>query len=139
MPPRALFWMLLLIAVSPVQSCLAKEQLPGPYPADVLRVIDGDTVEVRVHLWPGLSQVTHIRLRDVNTPELHSRCHTQRDIAWAAKDFLTNLLAGQTVHVSQVADDKYGGRFDAYMILSDGQNVSQLIAASGLTAHPACD
>jgi len=31
------------------------------HPAEVLRVIDGDTFEARVHLWPGLDITTKIR------------------------------------------------------------------------------
>ena len=32
------------------------------YPADVLRVIDGDTFEARVRVWPGLDVDTKVRL-----------------------------------------------------------------------------
>src|ERR1700750_1770804 len=42
--------------------------------ADVLRVIDGDTFEARVHLWPGLYVTTRVRLRGIDAPELKARC-----------------------------------------------------------------
>jgi hypothetical protein len=32
-------------------------------PVEVLRVLDGDTFEARVHLWPGLTATTRVRLR----------------------------------------------------------------------------
>jgi endonuclease YncB( thermonuclease family) len=47
---------------------------PIIYPAEVLRVIDGDTFEAQVRVWPGLDVDTKIRLRDVDAAELHARC-----------------------------------------------------------------
>ena len=54
-------------------------------PADVLRVIDGDTFEARVHVWPGLDITTKIRLRGVDAPELKARCPAERSMAEAAR------------------------------------------------------
>src|SRR6185312_332928 len=42
------------------------------HPADVLRVIDGDTFEARVHVWPGLDITTKVRLRGVDAPEMRA-------------------------------------------------------------------
>ena len=44
------------------------------YPAEVVRVIDGDTFQARVQVWPGLSVDTKVRLRGIDAPELHARC-----------------------------------------------------------------
>jgi endonuclease YncB( thermonuclease family) len=38
------------------------------HPAEVLRVLDGDTFEARVRLWPGLDVTTKVRLRGVDAP-----------------------------------------------------------------------
>jgi endonuclease YncB( thermonuclease family) len=35
------------------------------YPAEVLRIIDGDTFEARVRVWPGLDVDTKVRLRGI--------------------------------------------------------------------------
>ena len=42
----------------------------GMHPAEVLRVLDGDTFEARVRVWPGLDITTKIRLRSIDAPEL---------------------------------------------------------------------
>ena len=39
------------------------------HPVDVVRTIDGDTFEARVHLWPGLDMTTRVRLRGIDAPE----------------------------------------------------------------------
>jgi endonuclease YncB( thermonuclease family) len=35
---------------------------------DVLRVIDGDTFEARIRIWPGHDVTTKVRLRDIDAP-----------------------------------------------------------------------
>lgn len=57
----------LLLAALPVS---AAEELPGPFAADVVRVIDGDTFLARVHLWLGLALSTRVRIRGIDAPEL---------------------------------------------------------------------
>ena len=42
----------------------------GTHAAEVLRVIDGDTFEARVHVWPGIDITTRVRLRGIDAPEL---------------------------------------------------------------------
>src|SRR3954451_11528487 len=46
-------------------------------PIDVIRTIDGDTFEARVHLSPGLDVTTRIRLRGIDAPELKARCEKE--------------------------------------------------------------
>ncbi len=82
----------------------------GVHPADVLRVIDGDTFEARVHVWPGLDITTKIRLRGIDAPELKARCPAERAMAEAARDALAGMLAEGEVGISAVTPDKYGGR-----------------------------
>ena len=41
------------------------------HPVDVIRTIDGDTFEARVHLEPGLDPTTRIRLRGIDAPEFN--------------------------------------------------------------------
>jgi endonuclease YncB( thermonuclease family) len=83
------------------------------YPAEVLRVIDGDTFEARVHVWPGLDVNTKIRLRNIDAPELHARCADEAARAQAARTALETMLAAGPVTVSRIGIDKYGGRVDA--------------------------
>jgi endonuclease YncB( thermonuclease family) len=87
--------------------------LRSGHPAEVLRVIDGDTFEARVRVWPGMEITTRVRLRGVDAPELHARCDNERMKALAARDALARLLAEGSVGIWRVGQDKYGGRVDA--------------------------
>ena len=83
------------------------------YPAEVLRVLDGDTFAARVRVWPGLDVETKVRLRGIDAAELHARCAEELAQAEAARAALQNILAEGGVTISQVGIDKYGGRVDA--------------------------
>ena len=52
--------------------------IAGPVTAEVIRIIDGDTIEVDAHPWPGHAVRVSVRLRGIDTPERRSRCADQR-------------------------------------------------------------
>lgn len=80
------------------------------HPAEVLRVLDGDTFEAQVNLWPGLNVTTRVRLRGIDAPEMKARCGEERMLAEAARDALRAILDQGEVAISHVTLDKYGGR-----------------------------
>ena len=119
-----------------VAATAAREQQPvstlrSGHPAEVVRVIDGDTFEARVRIWPGMDVTTKIRLRGIDAPELHARCDDERVKALAARDALTRLLAEGSVGVSRVGQDKYGGRVDADVSTARTPNVSEALFEGG--------
>ncbi len=97
-------------AVTPAPRSIESVTSRLVHPAEVLRVLDGDTFEARVHLWPGLEVTTRVRLRGIDAPELKARCGAERAKAEAARDALRALLDQGDVGISRVALDKYGGR-----------------------------
>jgi endonuclease YncB( thermonuclease family) len=101
------------------------------YPAEVIRVIDGDTFEARVRVWPGLEVSTKVRLRNVDAPELHTRCAEELAKAQAARAALETMLAAGGVMVSRVGIDKYGGRVDALVATRDTADVSAALLSGG--------
>ena len=54
------------------------------HPVDVIRTIDGDTFEARVHLPPDLDLTTRVRLRGIDAPELKAACPQELQMAEAA-------------------------------------------------------
>lgn len=56
---------------------------------EVLRVVDGDTIDLRLDLGFYLSAALRFRLLGVNTPELRDPDPTRREMAYRAKDFVT--------------------------------------------------
>ena len=106
--------------------------LPRPgYPVEVLRVIDGDTFEARVRIWPGTDVTTRVRLRGIDAAELHARCDEERVQAVAAREALTRILAEGLVGVSNVGIDKFGGRVDADVSTARTANVSTAMLDGG--------
>jgi endonuclease YncB( thermonuclease family) len=101
------------------------------HPVDVIRTIDGDTFEARVHLWPGLDIMTRVRLRGIDAPELKAQCEKEFRMAEAASDALQNLLAEGEVTIYNIGPDKYQGRVDANVATKRTANVSDALLAGG--------
>jgi endonuclease YncB( thermonuclease family) len=100
------------------------------YRAEVLRVIDGDTLEARVHVWLGQEIVTKVRLAGIDAPELHARCAAERAGAEAARSALAALVEGRSVRLTDVRPDKYFGRVVA-RISAGGHDAGAALLAAG--------
>ena len=112
-------------------SALAEERISGPVEAGLIRVIDGDTIEVRAHLWLGLELTTRLRLADIDAPELDGTCPAERDLAKSAREFLARTLSA-TLVLYGVRRDKYGGRVVARVSDHDGRDAGSLLVQTGL-------
>jgi endonuclease YncB( thermonuclease family) len=100
--------------------------------AEVLRVVDGDTFEARVQLWPGLAITTRVRLRGIDAPELRARCDDERAQAEAARDALRAILDQGEVRIAQVTLDKYGGRVIADAFTRATPDVAAALLETGV-------
>lgn len=98
---------------------------------DVIRTIDGDTFEARVHLSPGLDVTTRVRLRGIDAPELKAQCEKEFRMAQAASVALQNLLAEGEVTIFNIGPDKYQGRVDADVATRRTPDVSAALLAGG--------
>ena len=98
-------------------------RLRAGHPAEVLRVLDGDTFEARVRIWPGMDVTTKVRLRGIDAPEMRARCEDERLKAVAAREALARILAEGAVAVFRVGQDKYGGRVDAEVSTAQTKDV----------------
>ena len=101
------------------------------HPVDVIRTIDGDTFEARVHLWPGLDLTTRVRLRGIDAPELKAACAQELQMAEAAGVALRNLLGDGEVTIYNIGPDKYNGRVVADAATRRTENVSAALLAGG--------
>lgn len=80
------------------------------YAAALVRVIDGDTVILRLDLGLRLSFVDSFRLLGLNAPELHSRDEDERKRAAASAAALNEILSapGMKIRARTAKSDKYG-------------------------------
>jgi endonuclease YncB( thermonuclease family) len=101
------------------------------HPVDVIRTIDGDTFEARVHVSPGLDLTTRVRLRGIDAPELKASCPQELQMAEAASDALRGLLGESDVTIFNIGPDKYQGRVVADVATKRTENVSTALLAAG--------
>ena len=107
-------------------------KLEGPIPAEVLRVIDGDTIEVRARIWINQDLTTHVRLDGIDAPELRGRCERERDLARAARDFLVDRIEHRGVKLRDIGFDKYGARVVARVEDLEGGDLAAALLAERL-------
>lgn len=122
----------LIAAHASAPAAVARDMLPGPVPAEVVEVIDGDTIRVRAHIWLGQAVETAVRLHGINAPELRGDCERERRLAAAAKDYLARRLVGRAVRLRNIQQDKYGGRVVAQVDDDEGHNLGEELVAAGL-------
>jgi endonuclease YncB( thermonuclease family) len=122
-----------VIALSVIAPVGAAETLPGPIPAEVVRVIDGDTLAVRARIWLGQIVAVHVRIAGIDAPEMKARCARERTLALAARDALSRrAAAGSTVRLMNVHADKYGGRVIARVLGPSGADLATAQLGAGL-------
>lgn len=102
------------------------------FPGVVTRVLDGDTLEVRVE------RTVRIRLLDCWAPETRTKDADEKRAGQAAKRHLHKLAIDKAVavHVPIEADARFGeamsmGRVLGYVQLADGTDLSQEMVAAG--------
>jgi endonuclease YncB( thermonuclease family) len=108
---------------------IVSQGLEGPVNATVERVIDGDTIEVRADIWLGQTVSIRVRIDGIDAPELEARCPEERVRALLSRDFLVRRLTGNTVKLTRVTYDKYGGRVRARVTDPQGDIAEALLAA----------
>ncbi|HEY8948326.1 MAG TPA: thermonuclease family protein [Rhizomicrobium sp.] len=114
--------------LAPAGERVALAAFEGPVRADVVRVIDGDTFEANAQIWIGETIAVRVRIAGIDAPELHARCDDEYRRAIAARNYLAQRIEGGSVRLTQVHNDKYGGRVDADVSDSKGDIGQQMIA-----------
>lgn len=91
------------------------EQFAGPYDGSVTRIIDGDTFEAMIKIWPDIEANVSVRIEGIDAPELRgSQCVGENLGAREAKDDLAELLVlGTKVGLRDVRADAFAGRIVA--------------------------
>ena len=97
-------------------------------PATVDYVVDGDTFAAVAHVNNGANVDVRVRLRNVDTPEMHGECESEIRRANMARERLMKLVPrGTVVELKNIKDDKYLGRIDANVILPDGRDIGRVL------------
>ena len=109
----------------------AGEVLPGPLPARVVEVIDGDTLDVRARIWLGQEVRVRVRLVGIDTPERRGRCPRETRAAEAARRYLQSLAADGEIQLLEVRYGKFAGRVLARVMDDRNRDLAAEMLASG--------
>lgn len=147
---RAVF-SLFACVVALTQPAVAQD-IPGPVPAEILHIVDGDTVGVRAHTWPGQYVEIRVRLRGADAPEVRRvGCEAERIKGQEATEFTRNWLTAPDgegfapVMLTEIGPDSFWGRVVARMVReADGADLSDDLISAGLAVPyrqpgPWCD
>jgi endonuclease YncB( thermonuclease family) len=121
-----------LVAQAQAQRVQGRTPLAGAYRAQVLAIVDGDTIEARVHVWMGQEVVTRVRLKDIDTPEISSPCAEERQRAVAARERLAGLIGSGVITLSDVQADKFFGRVVARVSTENGADAGAALLSERL-------
>lgn len=129
--------LLLTACARPIHTSPLNLARESPFIAVVVHdCYDGDTCTVTLtdpFLPPVFGQQISVRLRGIDTPELHSHCAEERIQAIAARRFLINKIArASRVDLISPQRDKYFRLLAT--VHADGENLSTALLQAGL-AH----
>jgi len=106
------------------------------YRAKVVRVIDGDTVDVDIDLGFGIWQMNErVRIMGIDTPESRTRDKIEKKFGLAAKAKLKSLLGPKPIlqtTISKKGEDmkgKFGRVLGDFLI--DGKQVTEIMCKTG--------
>lgn len=126
---KFLVLLLSLVLTSPV---LAKERSPDVhvYPVELKRVVDGDTMDVRMEIFPGIHKEARIRVADFNAPETwRPSTKEERTHGEAATEYAVELLQ-PPLHVRVYGWGVFN-RVRADFILPNGEDFATLMSEAG--------
>lgn len=76
---------------------------------EIVRVVDGDTVDVKIDLGFDLTKLERVRLAGIDTPESRTKDLAEKHLGYEAKAYLTELLvAADDLIVKTEKDGKFG-------------------------------
>ena len=95
----------------------------------VKKIVDGDTFIANIVLKDGVEvRSVSVRLRNVDTPELHGNCDYEIERAKFAKQRLGELIPeGSIIEIKNITNDKYQGRIDANVFDSQNRDVGSIL------------
>jgi len=97
---------------------------------EVVKIVDGDTVDVIIDLGFNLSKKERIRLAGIDTPESRTRDLEEKAMGLEAKDYLTNKIeACDALRVKTEKDGKYG-RMLGWLYDGDA-NINMIMVTDG--------
>lgn len=90
-----------------IEAAIALAAMRPPVAVEIDRIVDGDTFRIFVVLETGRRISAPVRIRGLDTPEIHGACDIEIRQAREAAQALSNLLRSGDVLLDQISSDKY--------------------------------
>ena len=111
-----------------------QRKIEGPVAANVIKVRDGDTVEVEAYVWPMQSVHVAVRLRGIDAPEKRGKCDGEIAAAARATARLQELVGTKDVYLTEISGDKYFARVLAKLSVKGNADLGKTLLKEGLVA-----
>lgn len=100
------------------------------YKCKLLRIVDGDTIDVDIDLGFSIHQKNRVRLFGIDTPEVRTRDVDEKAKGFAAKIRLTELLPEEFVIQTKYDNRGKYGRVLGTLIVNN-QNINEQLVEEG--------
>ena len=103
------------------------------YKGNVIRVVDGDTIDVILDLGFDITQKIRIRLKGIDTPETYRpSCDEEKKHGLAAKQFVIDNIYNKSVIVQTYKDHKGKyGRYLADIVFDNNKSIVESLKRNG--------
>jgi len=101
------------------------------YKVEVLKIVDGDTIDVRIDLGFNVWHKCRVRLVGINAPESRTSDKAEKVKGLAAKAWLTDIIqsAQADIEMQSQGEGKYGRVLGVIFI--NGVNINELMIKEG--------
>ena len=101
------------------------------YSATLIKIVDGDTVDVLIDLGFNISKKERVRLLGIDTPESATKDLVEKKLGIEAKAYTSNWFAKNTRFKLQTTkEDKYGRILGVFTGL-DGKTLNDILVQNG--------
>ena len=92
----------------------------------VIKVVDGDTIDVMIDLGFDIKYKSRVRLFGIDTPESRTRDLTEKKYGLLSKKYLQSALANGSKKIIKTHKDQETGKFGRILgeIFVDGKNIN---------------
>ena len=96
---------------------------------EVVRVLDGDTVEILIDLGFNITIKQIVRIKGINSPEIHTKDKAEKIKGQASKAYAEQWFAQKELTIRTFKDEKYGRMLGEFFC--GEENFSESAVAEG--------
>jgi micrococcal nuclease len=116
-----------------IEAAIMLAAMKPPVAVEIDHIVDGDTFRIFVVLESGRRISAPVRIRGLDTPEIHGACDAEIRAAREASRALADLLRGGDVLLDQISSDKYERVLARVQVRQHGavRDVAEVMSGAG--------